>query len=116
MDDDPITLQEACTLYPAASFKVATLRAEADRGRLHIFLLGRRYHTTKHAMQQWVQRCQDDAQRQGFTSIRNENSGLSATERASSAQAALRQTVQRLKSDSPNISGKNTNRSAGPTR
>ncbi len=116
MDDDPITLEQACTLYPNASFKVATLRAEADRGRLGIFLLGRRYHTTRAAMNQWVQRCQEDARRQGFISMRSENSGLSETERASSAQVALSQTVSALRSSSRNTSDKNTNRSAARRR
>jgi len=115
-DDDPITLQEACALYPAASFKVATLRAEAERGRLDIFMLGRRYHTTPAAMREWVRRCQDAAPRPGFTSIPGAASGLSETDRASSAQAALNQTVIMLKSGSQNISGKNTNRSVARRR
>lgn len=111
MTEDPITLDDACDLYPQASFKVATLRAAADRGELLIFRLGRRYHTTPAAMDQWIRRCQDAARHQGFTSIKSEASGLSETDRISSAQAALSQTVAALKKGSLNISEKNTNRS-----
>jgi hypothetical protein len=36
-DDEPITLAEACKLFPRAKLTVSTLRAEAGRGRLDIF-------------------------------------------------------------------------------
>src|SRR3989304_2916272 len=116
MTDSPITLDVACELYPQASFKVATLRAAADRGELHIFRLGRRYHTTPAAMSAWVKRCQDAARLHGFTSTQSESSGLSETDRVSSAQAALSQTVAALKAGLPRISDRNTNRRAGLTR
>lgn len=109
--DDPITLDIACSLYPQASFKVATLRAAADRGELTIFRLGRRYHTTAAAMDAWVRKCQDAARLHVSTSTASEASGLSETDRISSAQAALSQTVSALKAGLPHISGRNTNRS-----
>lgn len=112
MTDAPITLDVACALYPQASFKVATLRAAADRGELVIFRLGRRYHTTAAAMDVWVRKCQDAARHRASTSTEDETSGLSETDRISSAQAALSQTVAALKSGLPRISGKNTNRGA----
>ena len=114
-DDAPITLETACGLYPQASFKVATLRAAADKGELVIFRLGRRYHTTAAAMDAWVRKCQDAAQRHACTSTESESNGLSETDRISSAQAALSQTVAALKSGLPRISGKNTNRRVGQT-
>lgn len=55
--DSPITLEEACRLYPGARYKVATLRAAASRGELVIFHLGRRLHTTPADMADWVARC-----------------------------------------------------------
>ena len=113
---EPITLERACGLYPGSKITVSTLRAAADRGHLDIFKLGRRYHTTPAAMQQWVQRCQEDGRRRVSTSIPRDNNGLSETERASSAQAALRATVVALRSSSPATSGRNTNRRAGQTR
>ncbi len=112
---EPITLDAACSLYPQASFKVATLRAAADRGELHIFRLGRRYHTTAAAMDAWVRKCQDAAQRPASTSTENEDSGLSETDRISSAQAALSLTLAGLKAGLPRISGRNTNRRVGQT-
>lgn len=113
--DDPITLDLACALYPQASLRVPTLRAAADRGELLIFRLGRRYHTTPAAMDAWVKKCQDAARLLACTSMESEPSGLSETDRISSAQAALSQTVQALKKGLPNISGKNTNRGVGRT-
>lgn len=113
MTDAPITLDVACELYPQASFKVATLRAAADRGELVIFRLGRRYHTTQAAMHAWVKKCQDAARHRACISTESETSGLSETDRISSAQAALSQTVAALKSGLPRISGKNTNRRVG---
>lgn len=114
--DCPITLDEACRLYPGTKFTVSTLKAAADSGKLLVFRLGKRSYTTPAAMNEWVRLCQDESRRQGFTSIRNEGSGLSETDRVSSAQAALRASVGKLKSNSPSISGANTNRRAGLTR
>lgn len=111
-DDRPITLLEACALY-GSTFTPSTLRAEAGRGRLVIFRIGRRDYTTAQAMQYMVRKCQDAARVQGSTSTRQETNGLSETDRISSAQAALNQTVQALKKGLPNTSGKNTNRSVG---
>jgi len=41
-DDEPITLAKACDLFPHVPLTVSTLRAEAARGRLDIFRLGKR--------------------------------------------------------------------------
>jgi len=111
-DDEPITLEDACALYPKARLKVSTLRAEAARGRLDIFRLGRRDYTTPAAMRQMVRKCQDAARPHASTSIQGEDNGLSETDQISSAQAALNQTVAALKADLPRISGRNTNRGA----
>ncbi len=43
-DDDPITLRKACELFPLAQLTVSTLRAEAKRGRLMIFPIGKRHY------------------------------------------------------------------------
>ena len=106
--DNPITLQEACKLYPGSSFKVATLKAAYDKGMLDIFFLGRRYHTTRAAMDRWVKRCQDAGRRPDCTSMESAANGSSETDRISSAQAALSQTVTALKQGLPRISAKNT--------
>jgi hypothetical protein len=115
-EDDPIPLADACALYPQARLTVSTLRAEASRGRLDIFRLGKRDYTTPHAMREMIRKCQDAARHRASTSTGSEASGLSETDRALSARAALNQTVAALKNGSQNTSGRNTNRSAGRTR
>jgi hypothetical protein len=86
------------------------LKAEAARGRLEIFRIGKRNFTTPTAMREMVRKCQDAARHHASTSIQTVDSGLSETERASSAQAALRTTVEALKRGLPHISGKSTGR------
>jgi hypothetical protein len=115
-DDDPITLREACALYSQARLTVSTLRAEAARGRLDIFRLGRRDYTTPQAMREMVRRCQDAARRRASISIQDEANGSSETAHVSFAQAALNTTVLALKRDLPHTSARNINRSAGRIR
>jgi hypothetical protein len=91
-DDEPITLAEACRLFPHAKLTVWTLRAEAQRGRLDIFRLGKRDCTTPRAMREMVKLCQDADHRRVSTSTRQDE-----TERHASAQAALSLTMQDLK-------------------
>jgi hypothetical protein len=110
-EDDPITLAEACGLYPRAKLTVSTLRSEAGRGRLEIFRLGRRDYTTPKAMHKMVQRCREDDPRRDCTSTQQDGNGSSGTDSVSSARAALNQTVTALKQGLPRISGKNTRRS-----
>ena len=112
-DDLPITLKEAAKLY---RLTVSALRAEAGRGRLTIFRIGRRDYTTREAMRDMVRKCQDAARHRVSTSIPSEDRGSFATAQASSAQAALSQTVAALKSDSVITLGKSTNRRTDPTR
>jgi hypothetical protein len=107
-DDGPITLRDACELYPKARLTVSTLRAEASRGRLDIFRLGKRDYTTAQAMREMVRKCQDEDPRRGSISTQDVTNGLSETAHASSARAALNQTVTALKRGLPHISGKNT--------
>jgi hypothetical protein len=114
--DTPITLDEACRLYPGARYKVPTLRAAADRGELVIFRLGRQYHTTPADMADWVKRCRDEGSRRAYGSIKDEVSGLSETDQLSSARDAARLTVQKLKGLSRSTSPGSTSRSRAPRR
>jgi hypothetical protein len=91
-EDDPITLREACTLFPQAHLTVSTLRAENRRGRLMIFPIGKRDYTTLRAMREMVQLCQQSDKRR--KPVRNESS---ATARRASL-AAANETVRMLKS------------------
>lgn len=106
-----ITLAEACDLL-GNRVKVSTLRAEAQRGNLAIFRLGRRDFTTAADVRAMVKRCQDAARHRASTLIQDEANGSSETDRASSARAALNQTVEALKVGLPRISAKSTRRNA----
>ena len=66
----PFRLADACALFPQARLTVSTLRAEAARGRLKIFRLGRRDYTTRRDMQEMIARCRDEDYRHDSTSIR----------------------------------------------
>jgi hypothetical protein len=104
-DNDTITLKDAASHF---GYTVSTLRAEADRGRLTIYKIGKKYYTTPADIRDMVQKCRVDQKGHGFTLIRSESSGLSETDRASSAQARARETVMRLKRSSRNISAEST--------
>jgi hypothetical protein len=77
--DDPITLREACKLFPLAHLTVSTLRAEADRGRLKIFRLGRRDYTTEADLRAMVKSAQDENPRRVSNSINAGNSDAAKT-------------------------------------
>lgn len=102
-DSDTITLRDAAQHF---GFSVYTLRTEADRGRLTIYKIGKRYYTTPADIKEMVNRCRVDQKGRDFTLIQNGSSGLSETERASSALAAATETALRLKNSSRNILGK----------
>lgn len=102
-DDDTVTLKDAAQHF---GFSVYTLRTEADRGRLAIYRIGKRYYTTPADVKEMVRQCRVDQKAPDFTSIRIANSGSSETDRASSALAAARETALRLKNSSRNTLGK----------
>jgi hypothetical protein len=96
-DDEPITLAEACKLFPRAKLTVWTLRAEAQRGRLDIFRLGKRDCTTPASLREMVKRCQEENRRRASTSMSRATSGSSAMERTHAALAAANETLRKLK-------------------
>ena len=102
-DSDTVTLKDAAQHF---GFSVYTLRTEAERGRLTIYKIGKRYYTTPADVKEMVQRCRVAQKAPGFTSIRNANNGSSETERASSALVAAQETARRLKNSSRNTLGK----------
>lgn len=112
-DGDTITLKDAAEHF---KFSVYTLRTEADRGRLTIYKIGKRYYTTPADVKEMVRLCRVDQKAPDFTLIRNVRSTSSETERASSALAAANETALRLKNSSRNTLGKNIarNRQARP--
>jgi len=110
--DDLMTLQEACNRVFDGAFKVSTLRAEHQRGRLTIYKIGRRHFTTLRDLQEMKKKCLVAQKERASISTRNASNGLSETERLSSALVALTQTTEALKSNSLNISPAST----GPRR
>jgi hypothetical protein len=77
--DDPITLAEACKLFPKARLTPSTLRAERNRGRLNIFPLGRRDYTTEADMRAWVKSSRDKNRHRVSNSMNAENSDVAKT-------------------------------------
>lgn len=108
-DDEPITLAEACDIF-RGKMTVSTLRAEVDRGNLTIFKLGRRLYTTKSYIREMIAKCHVAPKARASTSTKPEKDGLSETERASVALAALEQNLEKLKKRSPTTSRQSTDR------
>lgn len=102
-DQDAITLADAAQHF---GFTVSTLRAEADRGRLTIYKIGKRYYTTPADIKEMVVQCRVVQKAHAYTSIRREINGSSETERVSSALAAAQETMLRLRNSSPPTSVK----------
>ena len=109
LDERPLTLKEAGDLY---RLKVSTLRAEAARGRLDIFRLGKRDYTTLESLRSMVRKCQEEGRRRVSTSTQTGINGSSETAEALSAQAALNQTVVALRNGLSNISARSTGHGA----
>lgn len=107
-EKDTITLKDAATHF---GFTVSTLKAEAGRGRLTVYKIGRRYYTTPADVRAMVARCRVEPKVRDFTLTRNADNGSSETERASSALDAANATVLRLRNSSRNTSAKSIDRS-----
>jgi hypothetical protein len=89
-EDRPLTLKEAAERY---GFTVSTLRAEAGRGRLNIFRIGKRDYTMASDVDEMIRRCREDDPRRDSISTRQEANGSSRTGAPVSALVALRQSV-----------------------
>lgn len=112
-DHDTITLKDAAQHF---GFGVWTLRAEAARGRLTTYKIGRQYYTTPADIKQMVELCRVEPKAQGSTLTLRETNGLSATARASSARESLGLTLARLKGSSPGTSARSTSPSRQTAR
>lgn len=103
-DDDTITLRDAAKHF---GFSVYTLRTEAERGRLTIYKIGKRYYTTPADVKEMVRQCRVEQKARDFTLIRSASSTPSEMERASSALAAARESAEKLKNSLRSTLGKN---------
>lgn len=105
-DTDPITLQQACELVFDNAITPAALRAEAKRGNLNMFKVGRRHFTTRHDLKEMQKKCRLDLAEKDLVSTSKSSApgmdvsrlpvGSSEMARANSAQAALEMTLQAL--------------------
>jgi len=102
-ESDPIKLKDAAQHF---NLTVSTLRAEAGRGRLTIYRIGKTDYTTPNDIKEMVRLCRVDPKARDFTLTRRGNIGSSGTDRSSSALAAANETVLRLRSTSRNTSAK----------
>ncbi|KZM46962.1 hypothetical protein OA90_26595 [Labrenzia sp. OB1] len=111
-EDTPITLAEACKVLFRGAIKPATLKAEAERGKLVLEKIGRAYFTTPKAIREMREQCRVQEKPQGshLEKTHQENNGSSGTGQNTFAQAALNQTLKELKSGSKNTLRKSTNR------
>lgn len=114
--DDPITLADACETIFGGKIRPATLRAEAGRGNLIVFRIGRRDFTTAHHVREMMLKCRVANRPQGLPLIPRDEHGQSATDRITSAQAAVKQMLQELNGRSNPTLEPSTNRSAGRRR
>jgi hypothetical protein len=97
-DDAPITLEECCAIFFRDTIRPATLRAEAARGRLAVYRVGRKDFTTIRAAREMIDLCRVEQSRPVSTFTRKSGYGSSETDRISSGLAALKQTLAVLKS------------------
>jgi hypothetical protein len=105
--DLPLTLTEAVDMFFPGKATVATLRAEAARGHLTVFKIGKRLYTTRAAMREMIELCRVP-KALASTSTPAVSSGSSETEQISSAQAALELTLAELKNSSRSTSAGST--------
>ena len=103
-DNDPIRLKDAAEQF---GLTVGELRAEAGRGRLAIYRIGKRDYTTANDIREMVEQCRVERKDRAFTVTRRATSGPSATAAAScdSAQQAILKLRNSSRSTSPASTG-----------
>jgi hypothetical protein len=95
-DDDPLTLKEACQLVFRGTLTASTLRAEADRGKLKVFKIGRRLFTTRAYVREMIEQCRVAPRTHGSLSARP-SGGLSEDQNIARAKAGLEAAIADLK-------------------
>ncbi len=112
-DETPITLSEACKVLFRNTIKPATLKAEAERGKLVLEKIGRSYFTTPKAIREMREQCRVQEKPRGSGSAKTKtvaDNGSSSTGQNRPAQAALLKTLEGLSKGSRNTSPRNTSR------
>jgi hypothetical protein len=90
-DDVPLTLKDAAERF---GFSVSTLRAQAGRGTLTIYRIGRRLYTTPADVKEMVRRCRVEPK----PSLTSQTQGRFQTDRPEDAQDRLREAVLMMRS------------------
>ena len=98
-DGDTITLKDAAAHF---GFTVWTLRAEADRGRLTIYKIGKRYYTTPGDIRQMVEACRVEQKAPASIAIRR--AANTSSEMASVSLDSVQQALLKLRNSSRNTS------------
>lgn len=92
-----MTLEEASERVFGGNLPVSTLRANVRDGKLPAIKPGKKYLVTEDDLNEMVTRCRDDRKARRYGSTRNASNGSFATNKDSSVQASLRETMLRLK-------------------
>ncbi|MCA1401935.1 hypothetical protein ACVSQB_17360 [Bradyrhizobium elkanii] len=96
--DRPISLKQACEEVFANAISVATLKAEHRRGNLVVFKLGRKHFTTRRDIAAMKEKCRLPIRQQAAKPDTRAGNNLTEEARHRASLAALRLTVETLKS------------------
>lgn len=95
-DEDPITLKRAAEQF---GFTVSTLRAEADRGRLNIYRIGKKLYTTPADVRRMVASCRVVPRGQDLAPTRGD--GAAKADSVAADRADLSEILSRLENMGP---------------
>jgi hypothetical protein len=96
--DTRLCLDEAARLeFPDGTVSTRTLRAEAARGKLAIFRIGKKYYTTLAEIDRMVEKCPVVRISTSDAGPAANHAGQSETEAMRSARAALEASVRELR-------------------
>jgi len=108
--DEPLTLDEAARTIFRGAITGRVLRRAVDKGELKAFKVGRTIFTTAADIANMRESCPAEPSPRASISILSVGNGLSETERALSAQAALKARLERPNQNFTNISAPSTSR------
>src|SRR5215471_3953201 len=108
-EDTPITLEEACEIVFRNIITPASLRAEAARGHLTIFRVGRRHFTTiRLAREMQERKCREQSPLPDSGLTKPVRRGPSSTAPSESARVAARASFRALRTSSRTTSRPST--------
>lgn len=97
----PISLREASTVVLRGNISVSALRAEARRGNLTTFKIGKNVYTTQAHIEEMMERCRVQPNQPASTTENQMTDGSFETEDETSGPDALDLIVDGLKKNSP---------------